>query len=174
MWGAYTDILIGCLLALLLHERATYDKLIILGRSRVTWALSLALALATLRSAAGGHTAECLYAVLVAAALIGLVTCERGPARLLSAPWLMQLGAWSYTVYLTHTFCFDVTGRLMPAGRVGDLLTLPAAVLLDLPLVWLLHRYFERPMIELGRKLSSAREPAPAIAIASVPANRRA
>jgi len=174
MWGSYTDILIGCLLAQLLHERAAYDKLIFLGRSQVTWALSLALALATLRSASGGHIAECLYAVLVAAILIGLVTCERGPSRLLSAPWLMQLGAWSYTIYLTHTFCFDVTGRLMPAGRVGDLLTLPAALLLDIPLVWFLHRYFERPMIELGRKLSSVSAPAPAIAVASVPADRRA
>ena len=111
---------------------------------------------------------------VTAAILIGLVTCERGPSRLLSAPWLMQLGAWSYTIYLTHSFCFDVTARLMPAGRVGDLLTLPAALLLDIPLVWFLHRYFERPMIELGRKLSSVSAPAPAIAVASVPADRRA
>src|SRR5262245_16956442 len=33
MWGAYMDILIGCLAALLLHERRVYDKLSILGRA---------------------------------------------------------------------------------------------------------------------------------------------
>lgn len=171
MWGSYTDILLGCLLAQLLHERAIYDRLVFLGRSWVAWALSLALGLATLRSAAGGHVAECLYAVLVAAVLTGLVTAERGPSRLLSAKWLMQIGAWSYAIYLTHTFCFDVTGRLMPSGRIGDLLTLPTALLLDIPLVWLLHRYIEKPSIELGRKLSSANAPVPARSVASVPAD---
>ncbi len=154
MWGSYTDILIGCLLAQLLHERATYDRLVCLGRSSVVWLLLIAVILATMRPTAGGQIAECLYAVLVAAFLVGLVTCDDGPTRLLAARWPMRIGAWSYAIYLTHTFCFDVVGRLMPAGRVGDLLTLPFALLLDLPLCGLLHVYVEKPLIAVGRQLS--------------------
>jgi peptidoglycan/LPS O-acetylase OafA/YrhL len=154
MWGSYTDILIGCLLAQLLHERAVYNKLAVLGRSPVAWSLSIALALATLSSGTGTQLGECLYSVLVAAVLVGLVCCERGPMRLLSAGWLMRIGIWSYAIYLTHTLCLDIVGKWLPPGRAGNLLTLPAALLLDLPLVWLLHVYLERPMIEWGRKLS--------------------
>ena len=68
----------------------------------------------------------------------------------------MRIGVWSYAIYSTHTLCLDVVGPLMPPGRVGDVLTLPAALLLDLPLCWLLHVYIERPFIELGRRLSRA------------------
>jgi peptidoglycan/LPS O-acetylase OafA/YrhL len=169
MWSSYTDILIGCLLAQFLHERATYDRLVFLGRSQVAWALFIALALATLKSSTGGYLGECLYAALAATVLIGLVTAERGPMRLLSAPWLIQIGVWSYTIYLTHTFCFDLVGPLMPPGRVGDLLTLPTALLLDIPVVWLLHRCVEKPMIEVGRRLSNASAPAPERSAESTP-----
>lgn len=159
MWGSYTDILIGCLLAQLLHERAIYDNLIFLGRSQVLWALSITLALATISPGAGGQIGECLYSVLVAAVLVGLITSKGAiPTRLLTANWLMRIGAWSYAIYLTHTLCFDVVGRLIPPGRLGDLLTLPAALSLDLPLCWLLHVYVEKPIIELGRKLSQRRQ----------------
>ncbi len=159
MWGSYTDILIGCLLAQLLHERAIYDNLIFLGRSQVVWALSIVLAFATIGPGLGGQIGECLYSALVAIALVGLVTSKGGgPTRLLTANWLTRIGTWSYAIYLTHTLCLDVAGRLMPPGRLGDLLTLPAALLLDLPLCWLLHIYVEKPIIELGRKLSNRRQ----------------
>ena len=170
MWSSYTDILLGCLLAQLLHTRATYDRLAFLGRSQIAWALLIALAVATLRGTAGGYVGECLYAALAGTVLIGLVTSSgHGPMRLLSAPWLMQIGVWSYSIYLTHTFCFDITAPLLPPGRVGDLLTLPTALLLDIPLVWLLHRCVEKPMIEVGRKLSSASAPAPELSTESAP-----
>ena len=169
MWSSYTDILIGCLFAQLLHTRSTYERFAVLGRNPLAWVLFAALALATLRGTAGGYIGECLYAALAATVLVGLVTSEHGPMRLLSAPWLIQIGVWSYTIYLTHTFCFDLVGPLLPPGRIGNIMTLPAALLLDLPLVWLLHRYVEKPMIELGRKLSSATAPAPEKSAESAP-----
>jgi len=48
MWGSYTDILIGCLLALLLQERAIYKYFRWLGRTEVTCAVLVLLGVALL------------------------------------------------------------------------------------------------------------------------------
>ena len=154
MWGSYTDILIGCLLAQLLHERKTYERLVFLGRNDVAWALVIAFAAATLSTGTGTQIGERLYSLLAAMVVVGLVSCEGGPTRLLTSGWLMRLGAWSYAIYLTHTLCIDIVGRWIPSGHTGDILTLPAALALDIPLCWLLHVYLERPMIQWGRQLS--------------------
>jgi peptidoglycan/LPS O-acetylase OafA/YrhL len=155
MWGSYTDILIGCLVAFLLRQRRSYDKLVVLGRPPVAWALVIGLALATVNPGTGTQIGECLYSLLAAAVLVGLVTSTSGLERLLVAPWLMRLGAWSYAIYLTHTLCIDLVSRLIPPGHLGDLMTLPAALALDVPLCWLLHVYVEQRLIQWGRQLST-------------------
>jgi peptidoglycan/LPS O-acetylase OafA/YrhL len=155
IWGSYTDILLGCLLAQLLHERAIYGKVAFLGRTEVAWGLVIALGLATVSAGSGTQIGERVYSVLAAAVLIGLVTAERGPVRLLTAGWLIRIGTWSYAIYLTHTIFFDIAGKVLPPGRIGDVLTLPAALLVDIPLCWLLHIYVEKPLMALGRRLST-------------------
>jgi peptidoglycan/LPS O-acetylase OafA/YrhL len=179
MWGSYTDILIGCLVAQLLHRRATYERLAVLGRPPIAWAIWIALALATLVHSAGTHVpvqvSERLFSTLAAVALIALVTNQRGPATLLSSPWLVRMGVWSYAIYLTHGFVFDMIDPLLPAGRSGDCLTLVVMLAIDLPIVWLLHVWLEKPLIDFGRRLAArTRAPVtePAISAADLFATR--
>ncbi len=164
MWGSYTDILIGCLVAQLLHQRAIYERLAVLGRTGIAWAALIALGVATTIQGSGTQLGERVFSLLAAVTLIALVTNQRGPATLMSTPWLVRIGVWSYAIYLTHTIVFGIVNPLMPPGRVGDCLTLVAMLAIDLPICWLLHVYFEKPLIRLGKRLAarrSAPEPSP-------------
>lgn len=154
MWGSYADILIGCLLGLLLHDRRTYDCLAVLGRTGIAWAILAALGLATLSAITGTQLGERLFSLLAATAIAALVTNAGAPAAVASAPWLVRIGAWSYAIYLTHPLVLDAVSPLMPAGRVGDCLTLVTTVIIDFPFCWLLHVYVETPLIHLGRRLA--------------------
>jgi len=154
MWGSYTDILIGCLLALLLHDRRVFSYLRVLGRTEVTCAVLAVLGFATLSLLTGTQLGERLFSLAAALTIAALVTNTGMPAAIASKPWLVSIGAWSYAIYLTHPIVFDVWSRLVPAGRPGDYLTLPLTALIDFPLCWLLHIRVEQPLIDLGRRIA--------------------
>ena len=160
MWGSYTDILIGCLVAQLLQQRASYERLAVLGRTGIAWAVFVALGVATLIHGPDAQIAQRVFSLIVAVTLIALVTNRRGPVTLMSAPWLVRIGVWSYAIYLTHTIVFDIVNPLLPAGRVGDRLTLIAMLAIDLPICWLLHVSVEKPLIRLGKRLAARRSAA--------------
>jgi len=158
MWGSYSDILIGCLLALLMHERRTYDYLCVLGRNQVTWGVLGVLALTTLSALTGTQAGERIFSALCALTIAALVTNGAGSAaRLAGNEWLRRLGIWSYAVYLTHPILLDVWDRLLPVGKAWDILTLPLALVVDLPLCFALHIYVEKPLIVIGRNIAQQR-----------------
>jgi peptidoglycan/LPS O-acetylase OafA/YrhL len=157
MWGSYTDILLGCLLALLLHQRAFYERLSTLGRTHFAWATVCLLAAATLYGGSGTQLGERLYSLVAAAAIVALVTGTKGPASIASHPWLVRVGVWSYAIYLTHPIVFDLVNPLFPEGRIWNAMTLPAMLLINLPLCWLLHISLEKPLIGVGRRLATRR-----------------
>jgi peptidoglycan/LPS O-acetylase OafA/YrhL len=161
MWGSYTDILIGCLVAQLMHRRRTYESLAVLGRTGIAWIVFGCLGLATLWSGTGTQLGQRLFSAVAAFALIALVTNRRGPATLISMPWLVRIGIWSYAIYLTHTIVFGIVNPLMPPGRPGDYLSLPVMFAIDVPLCWLLHIYVEKPLIGVGRRLAARRDRTP-------------
>jgi peptidoglycan/LPS O-acetylase OafA/YrhL len=169
MWGSYTDILIGCLVAQLLHRRATYERLAVLGRTEIAWAVFVACGLATLIGSTGAHVpvqvSERLFSVVAAATLIALVTNQRGPATLMSRPWLVRIGVWSYAIYLTHGIVFAIVNPLLPPGRIGDCLTLVVTLMIDLPICWLLHIAVEQPLIRFGKRLAARTRTASAVAV---------
>ena len=155
MWGSYTDILIGCLLAVLLQERAVYKYFRWLGRTEVTCAVLVLLGVALLSRFTGTQIGERLFALSAALAIAALVTNAGPPATFAGNAWLVRIGAWSYAIYLTHPIVFDVVDRLLPAGRPGDYLSLVLTLAIDLPLCWLLHIRVEKPLIAVGRKLTA-------------------
>jgi peptidoglycan/LPS O-acetylase OafA/YrhL len=154
MWGSYTDILIGCLLALVMNERKAYEQLRILGRPELTWAVLALLVAVALNRLTGTQLGERLFSLVGAAAIAALVTNTGAPMRLVSHPWLVRIGAWSYAIYLTHPIVFDVWNRLLPPGRPFDYVSLPLTIATDFPLCWLLHTWFEKPLIAVGRRLA--------------------
>jgi len=155
MWGSYTDILIGCLVAQLMHKREVYERLAVLGRTWIAWAVFAAFALATVSQWTGTQIGERMYSTVAAVALIALVTNQRGPATLFSLPWLVRIGVWSYAIYLTHTIVFQVVNPLLPDGRLWDCMTLVATLAIDLPICWLLHVLVEKPLINVGKRLAA-------------------
>jgi peptidoglycan/LPS O-acetylase OafA/YrhL len=168
MWGSYTDILIGCLVAQLLHHRPTYEKLAVLGRTGSAWAVVVVLGIATLSPGLGFQLGERLYSLVAAATIIALVTNERGPANAASFPWLVKIGLWSYAIYLTHALVLDAARPLIPVSIVGDFVSLAVLVAVNFPLCWLLHIYFEKPLIAVGRRIASRPTNEPAGAAARV------
>jgi peptidoglycan/LPS O-acetylase OafA/YrhL len=160
MWGSYSDILIGCLLALAMNERRAYERLRVLGRTEVTWAVLVLLAAVGLNRLTGTQLGERLFSLTGAAVIAALVTNTSLPMKLASHPWLIRVGAWSYAIYLTHPIVFDAWGWLLPAGRPFDYLTLPLSIAIDFPLCWLVHIWVEKPLISLGRRVASRTQPA--------------
>jgi peptidoglycan/LPS O-acetylase OafA/YrhL len=155
MWGSYSDILIGCLLALLLHERAVYNYFRWLGRTEVTCAVLVLLGVALLSRFTGTQIGERLFALSAALAIAALVMNAGRPAAFAGNTWLVRIGAWSYAIYLTHPMVFDVLGHVLPAGRRGDYLSLVLTLAIDLPLCWLLHTRVEKPLIAVGRRITA-------------------
>ena len=179
MWGSYTDILLGCLVAQLMHQRATYERLAVLGRPAIAWSLFIALGVAAMIQSTGDQVpvqvSERLFSLFAAATLIAIVTNQRGPATLLSTPWLVRIGVWSYAIYLTHGFVFDAINPLLPEGRIGDCASLVVMLAIDLPICWLLHIWVEQPLIAFGKRLAAqtrAAAPAPAMTASDVFATR--
>ncbi len=88
-----------------------------------------------------------LFPVLIGA----LALTDRGPARLLSAPWALHGGRISYSLYLVHIPVFEVfwtaTTTLGPvaAGTPNAAFLAPQVLFISLLLAHLLFRYVEEP-----------------------------
>ena len=160
MWGSYTDILTGCLLAQLLHRRESYQRIAILGRPAWTWSCMTLLGLMALWNGWNGQVGERFFAITAALVLAAVVTNVRGPATYLSHPWLRTVGRWSYAIYLTHALVIHLINPYFPETKLGNYLSLLGTLSVVLPLCWLLHIAFERPLIDLGRRLSRSQEAA--------------
>ncbi|WP_038366610.1 acyltransferase [Bosea sp. UNC402CLCol] len=76
---------------------------------------------------------------------------------------LARIGLISYAMYLFHGPVNAAVYRALPlTGQSGDLATMLTCIGLTLALSWLVHRIVERPMIAMGRSLSSRRTLLPA------------
>lgn len=68
---------------------------------------------------------------------------------------LSMLGEMSYSVYLLHPIVFALAmrtvGRSLPVS-----LTLPCAILMTIGLSWVVYRVLEKPMMQIGRKLTKS------------------
>lgn len=104
-------------------------------------------------------------AVLLFPVLIGaLALADRGPARLLSTPWLVMGGRISFALYLVHMCLFevfwtamDVVPWLGPGTPLAAFL-LPMVLLVPIPVAYLMWRYVEEP----SRRWMGRIGPAPA------------
>ncbi|MET1080548.1 MAG: acyltransferase [Pseudomonas sp.] len=78
----------------------------------------------------------------------------------LTRDWLVQAGDASYSLYLSHPFVLAVCGKVFPYLDVSPLaggLAIGLAAVLAIAVGLATHRWLEKPVIELGKRLSTAR-----------------
>jgi peptidoglycan/LPS O-acetylase OafA/YrhL len=176
MLFCYASLLTGCLLALLLHDRADFHRLRRLRGATLPAALLLLAAhLATpwVVNPSLADGLNVLYTLAVALFLACLLVDE-GPVQRLLRWWpFVRLGRLSYGIYLLHLLAMDLVFWLLPASSrslPASLLAFGLTVLLSMALAWVMHKTVESFGINLGRRWSqrileraAARAPQPAL-----------
>ena len=165
-WGAllhpYYHILIGCLLALLLHDSrrlAQFAKPLSSGAVRVGIVVAfLALHFAQPHlHASTAHVTGLAYTLIVAA-LVALIVVHGGLLRkLLQLRVLAFLGTLSYGIYLVHVLALNVAERVFHPGSgrwIVSLSALLSACAISIVVAYVLHVTIEQRLIDLGRRWS--------------------
>lgn len=167
----YADIMVGCLLAIALHHRPSFDRLRTLARP--IWATAALGALVAAHVLAKQLPVEksLVYPLLVAACMVPIVAGRTPWTRLLRTRPMVFIGERAYGIYLVHLLCLSVVvavaRRLLPGVSVDAiggpsgasvattivifvLETVAALVVADF-----LRRTVELPFIRLGRRWSA-------------------
>lgn len=111
----------------------------------------------TMMQAIGPWTAALL--LFVAAVSVPALRGKKGLAH----PWVVAIGAASYSIYMMHPLAIAVAVHLG-----APILVVPAALLLTLAMAVASYRLIELPAIGLGRTLAERNPTAPRLATAAV------
>ncbi|MDQ3629800.1 MAG: acyltransferase [Actinomycetota bacterium] len=161
----YEPILVGCLLAVLLHDARTFAWLARLARGGWVVAALAALAGAHVLLNYDERLGEALYPFIVAALIVGLVLGDSPVRRVLGGPLAVHVGRRAYGIYLVHILAINAVDLLIlpdatfTPATVANLL---AAVALSYAVADGLHRTVERPLITVGRRVAARFGPGPA------------
>jgi peptidoglycan/LPS O-acetylase OafA/YrhL len=160
----YFVLLMGCLLAMVMHDRRGFRVLSVLTSPLVALVVAVAfiafhLALTTRIHGLTEQRVISLYAIALALLLPAVL---RGglPARFLANPVLKFIGDRSYSLYLVQILAAITAQALFPKdprGHVHMLIT----VAIGLVVADVMYRWVEQPMIRLGRRLTARREAPP-------------
>jgi peptidoglycan/LPS O-acetylase OafA/YrhL len=178
-WGLtlepYFHIALGCILALLMHERRSFDVIRRLGEP-VPLAVLLGGLLVLQFSTDEINNGGWLYSVYGLVAVLGLagviVTRTAVTTALTRAPMLL-IGRLSYALYLTHSFGLNFAESYFPATHFGgfgrSVITTILGLGIGLAMAYALHIFVEQPMIKLGRRVTHRLAPAPGQVLADAP-----
>ena len=171
---SYAPIFLGCAAAMFVHDRAGYEVLRHTARPYVLYPAALCLVvLIFFRLPPLG---EATKQILVIVTLLGVVLRDGGVgSSFLSWSPLRRIGVLSYALYLFHVLVFKLVDKFLPPGQTValGLLSLVVGGAVAVGVCEALHRCYERPLQELGRRLAkrlSARRPTPERAPARVDA----
>ena len=161
----YAPIFLGCAAALFLHTRAGYAIIRHVTKPCVLYPVALSLVvLIFFRLPPWG---EAVKQLLVIGSLLGVVLEERGGiSSFLSWAPLRRIGVISYGLYLFHALVFKLVDKFLPPGNsvLLGLLTLAVGGTAAVLVCEVLHRFYERPLQDLGRRIakrfSASRDPA--------------
>jgi peptidoglycan/LPS O-acetylase OafA/YrhL len=150
----YSSILIGCLLALSenkLKECIGWKRCNCFTYGALVTIIVLQLAIAAhVDSSWAMAITDACYAVAVANFLFGIVTEETTVRRLLSWPILGYVGKISYGIYLIHVVVLNFSRKIVSQEPAIFILT----TILSALTAAVLYKFFERPLIGIGRQLS--------------------
>jgi peptidoglycan/LPS O-acetylase OafA/YrhL len=134
------------------------------------WALALVVlaGLAILRLGSGNGLVHDLATAVAFFAVLQLALDPAGRvARVLSAPWLVRIGLFSYSIYLVHAPLLHLSWFTLRQLGLSDDLNFVVLAVICLPLIvvasYAFHCVFERPFMRLEPKLVKAPGRAPAV-----------
>ncbi|MFL5962156.1 MAG: acyltransferase family protein [Gaiellaceae bacterium] len=123
---AYTSILVGCLLAMFLHEPRSYRVFSHLGTPAGA-ALTLAVFVLAQALAGSAEWVPFAYSFAVALAIVTIVIGNSWWVRMLASRPFVFVGVRSYGIYLVHVMCLSVVVAAMRhvPGTTFDLFDRP-------------------------------------------------
>jgi peptidoglycan/LPS O-acetylase OafA/YrhL len=178
-FGIYAPILCGCVVALLMNGTRSFVIAYWFANPLVATILliaTLAFGFLNLPSwlqdeSRYGHAA---FGIIAAMSLPGFLLRKGVQRRLFSFPSVVRYGQHAYGIYLFHPFCLELIDRAITPGQAGGPLILARFVLVvatSFAVAWLLKKWFEDPLIAIGRRLTST-ERVPTIASEASSVNR--
>ena len=151
----YAPIFLGCAAALFLHDRAGYAVIRHVTKPCILYPAALTLVvLIFFRLPPLGEAAKQL---LVIVTLLGVVLEDRGiMSSFLSWAPLRRIGVLSYALYLFHVLVFKLVDKFLPPGNsvMLGMLTLAVGGTAAVLVCEVLHRFYERPLQDLGRRIA--------------------
>lgn len=162
--AAYAMLLIGCLLAILMHNPRTYALLRpfthpVSGVVMVVVAAALMVSVDNIEPifGDGGMTGVTAFAISIALLIPALVS-PRGPVSwLFSTAPMRFVGERSYSLYLLQGIGTAIVAVTFPRLSGHATLTVIAVTIVSLALADMLYRWVEVPMIDVGRKVVARR-----------------
>jgi peptidoglycan/LPS O-acetylase OafA/YrhL len=153
----HSQILLGCLVALLLDDRAWFGRLSFLGRRTWTWTALIVLTGLHAFISHGNPVGGFAYAIACSSLLAGVVVRDGLIRRVLSWGVLTAIGRLSYGIYLLHFFGLNAAEKIARpgTGRVEvSILALVLTWVISVAMAYAMALAVERPCIGLGRRLS--------------------
>jgi peptidoglycan/LPS O-acetylase OafA/YrhL len=162
----YGQIMVGCLLAIVLHRREWFERCVPV--LRYGWLTLAAVVVVHVLMYDHGRVAQVFFGPAVALALGSLIVARPSWGRLLGSRVLVYAGKRSYAVYLVNLICLSIcvaiAHRVAPSvafdahdqpARHGawatSVLLLAVVTLMSLAAAEVLHRIVEGPLIARGR-----------------------
>ena len=161
-WGMalspYGLLALGCLLAIALSRKKTYQVAARLGEQRFlvpACVVFLALQFGTAAIMPGG-VLYVLYGVVIVVVLCGLVVTRARWTGFLTTRPMVLLGTLSYGLYLFHNFGLNLAEMVVPQTTFWwSLLSTTVGLGLSVLGCWILHKLVEQPCIKIGHRLST-------------------
>lgn len=152
----FVPILLGVLLAHLLHDRRGYDTFTRAAGQAwmpLLWAALLVLACAVFPEDLRGWPRPTLHLLMFLFVGSCVVREDHVLAKPLKLPPIVRLGTLCYGLYLLHMFVHDGVDRLIQRG-LPRLLEFPATLALTWIVAELSFRFFEMPFLSLKSRFA--------------------
>jgi peptidoglycan/LPS O-acetylase OafA/YrhL len=164
MFFSYYPILLGCLLAELMHDPRWFSIVRQLTERGSTTLFAVAMLVVhfmvpVVRVSEGWLRAvDLVYPLVLSALLCDLLLKDSYLRRLLSLDPMTFLGKLSYGVYLIHMLAMGVVHRLLPLPETlaGTVVAFVGTALVSIAGAWILSVTIETPCIRMGRAWSKA------------------
>jgi peptidoglycan/LPS O-acetylase OafA/YrhL len=170
----YVQIVFGCLAALLLHGRLTYDRMRLLGSYPALIALTVGcLNLQFVVPGTGlGRVLYAPYGAAICLLLMAVVTTRSPWIRWLWSTPMKVTATLSYALYLIHNFGLNFAEKLVPKGHglPGSVASTAIGLTLAYACAYALDRAVEKPFIALGHRITGRRQAEPRERLSDLPA----